>query len=49
MTEKLKIYVDEDNIRTSAEHNGISTPVPTVKMRKQHKIKTKPKLFFIFN
>lgn len=49
MTEKLKIHVDEDNIRTSAEQNGISTSVSTVKMRKQHKIKTKPKLFFTFN
>lgn len=33
MTEKLKIYVDEDNIKTSAEQNGISTSVSIVKMR----------------
>lgn len=49
MTERLQMYVDEDNIRTSAEQNGISTSVSTVKMREQHKIKTKPNLFLTFN
>lgn len=49
MTERLKLYVDEDNIRTSAEQNGISTSGSIVKMTEQYDIKKKPNLFFTFN
>lgn len=49
MTERPKLYVDEDNIRTSAEQHGISTSGSIVKMKEQYKIKTKPNLFFTFN
>lgn len=46
MTERLKIYVDEDNIRTSTEQNKIGTSVSIVKIREQYKIKNKAKSLF---